>query len=53
MAEQGAGGESEVDHGHLIVADGAHFAQLRLTEAGERVSKTSVMVLSPSPIRAE
>ena len=35
VTQQGAGGESKVDHGYLVVAYGTHFAQLRLAEASE------------------
>ena len=35
MAQQGAGGESKIDYGNLVVANGAHFPQLRLAQSGE------------------
>ena len=35
VTQQGAGCESKVDQGYLVVAYGTHFAQLRLAEASE------------------
>ncbi len=35
VTQQGAGGESKVDQGYLVVAYSTHFPQLRLAEASE------------------